>query len=68
MTRLPITYRPYLAWRHRLVEQRLREQWQEAVRLARQPIIHTATDENCPTHVVVAHGYGVPGMDGGPQG
>jgi hypothetical protein len=50
---------PRLPWRDRQRERRSRERWQEAVRVARTPIVHTATDENCPTHVVVSHGYGV---------
>lgn len=39
---------PYLPWRRRVVDAYLREQWQEAVRLARKPITYAATEENCP--------------------
>jgi hypothetical protein len=35
-------------WRHHQTERRLHAAWQEAARLARTPIIYTATDENCP--------------------
>lgn len=39
---------PYLPWRSRMVAARLRQQWREAAQIALTPIVHTATDENCP--------------------
>ena len=43
-----------IRWRHHRTERRLHAAWQEAARLARTPIIYTATDENLPLT------YGVP--------
>lgn len=54
----------YLPWRSRQVALHAFQAWQEAVRAGAEPIIHTATDENCPTHLVVSHGYGVAAVDG----
>lgn len=37
-----------MPWRRRIRERQLREAWQEAARLANEPIVHLATDENTP--------------------
>ena len=42
---------PYLPWRRRIRERQLREAWQEAARLANEPIVYLATDENTPLPV-----------------
>ena len=55
----------YPAWRRRAAAKVARDAWRESARLACQPIIYTATDENCPTRVVVAHASGVKGLDRG---